>query len=62
MAEKTRKVSKKWMGQTRGLFRDFLDKSDFPDPERTGKRGPKFRYPEWLIMFIVVLSVKMNLR
>ena len=62
MARRTRKISKKWIEQNRELFRDFLDETDFPDPERTGERGPKFRYPEWLIMFIAVLSVKMKIK
>jgi hypothetical protein len=57
MAQRARKISKKWIEQNRKLFRDFLDETDFPDPERTGERGPKFRYPEWVIMFIAVLSV-----
>ena len=62
MAQRTRKISKKWIEQNRELFRDFLDETDFPDPERMGERGPKFRYPEWLIMFIAVLSVKMKIK
>jgi hypothetical protein len=62
MAQRARKISKKWIEQNRELFRDFLDETDFPDPERTGERGPKFRYPEWLIMFIAVLSVKMKIK
>jgi hypothetical protein len=37
-----------------------LDATDFPDPERIGERGPKFLYPEWLIMLIAVLSVKLK--
>jgi len=62
MAKKARKISKKWIEQNRELFRDFLDETDFPDPERMGERGPKFKYPEWLIMFIAVLSVKMQIK
>ena len=27
-----------------------------------GERGPKFKFPEWMIMFIAVLSVKMKLK
>jgi len=34
----------------------------FPDPERLGERGPKFTYPEWLIMFIAILSVKLKVK
>ena len=61
MAKRAKKISSKWIEQTREFFRDFLDETDFPDPDRTGERGPKFQYPEWLIMFIAVLSVKMKI-
>jgi hypothetical protein len=57
-----KKISTKWIEQTREFFRDFLDETDFPDPDRTGERGPKFQYPEWLIMFIAVLSVKLKIK
>jgi hypothetical protein len=53
MSIKERKISKKWIEQTRDYFREFLDETDFTDPDRTGSRGPKFTYPEWLIMFIL---------
>jgi hypothetical protein len=56
MAIKERKISKKWIEQTRDYFREFLDETDFPDPDRTGSRGPKFSYPEWLIMFIAEIG------
>ena len=62
MAKRAKKISNKWIEQTREFFRDFLDETDFPDPDRTGERGPKFQYPEWLIMFIAVLSVKMKIK
>jgi len=62
MAKRAKKISKKWIEQTREFFRDFLDETNFPDPDRTGERGPKFQYPEWLIMFIAVLSVKMKIK
>ena len=62
MAKKARKISTKWIVQNRALFRDFLDQTAFPDPERAGERGPKFQYPEWLIMFIAVLSVKLKIK
>lgn len=62
MAKRAKKISNKWIEQTREFFRDFLDETDFPDPDRTGERGPKFLYPEWLIMFIAVLSVKMKIK
>ena len=49
MAKRAKKISSKWIEQTREYFRDFLDETDFPNPDRTGERGPKFQYPEWLI-------------
>ena len=62
MALKSNKISTRWIRQTRNDFRAFLDETDFPDPDRLGQRGPKFIYPEWLIMFIAVLSVKMKIK
>ena len=62
MVKRTKKISKRWIEQTREYFRDFLDETDFPDPERMGERGPKFQYPEWLIMFIAILSVKLKVK
>ena len=62
MAKQTRKISAKWIEQNRILFREFLDETDFPDPERIGERSPKFQYPEWLIMLIAVLSVKLQIK
>ena len=62
MAKRANKISKKWILETRDMFREFLDETDFPDPERLGERGPKLVYPEWIIMFIAVLSVKMKVK
>jgi hypothetical protein len=62
MTKQARKISKKWIEQNRILFREFLDETEFPDPERAGERGPKFQYPEWLIMLIAVLSVKLKIK
>ena len=62
MAGKANKISTRWISETREAFRDFLDETNFPDPERLGERGPKFLYPEWLIMFIAILSVKMKIK
>ena len=62
MAKNAKKISKKWIEQNREFFREFLDETNFPDPDRIGERGPKFQYPEWLIMFIAVLSVKMKIK
>jgi len=60
MAQRVNKLSKQWILKTREFFRDFLDETDFPDPNRSGERGPEFTYPEWLIMFIAVLAVKLK--
>ena len=62
MASKANKISTRWIRETRDAFRRFLDETNFPDPERLGERGPKFKYPEWLIMFIAVLSVKLKVK
>ena len=42
MIDKPRRISKRWIHKTREFFREFLDETDFPDPERLGSRGPKF--------------------
>jgi hypothetical protein len=62
MVKTANKISKKWIEQSREFFREFLDETDFPDPDRIGERGPKFLYPEWMIMFIAVLSVKLKIK
>lgn len=62
MTGKPRRISKRWIQKTREYFREFLDETNFPDPERIGERGPKFLYPEWMIMFIAVLSVKLKVK
>ena len=62
MAKKTNKISARWIRETRRDFREFLDETNFPDPERLGERGPAFTYPEWLIMFIAILSVKLKIK
>ena len=62
MPRKANKISTRWIRETREAFRDFLDETNFPDPERMGERGPKFKYPEWLIMFIAILSVKLKVK
>lgn len=62
MVKKSNKISARWISETRDEFRAFLEETDFPAPERIGQRGPKFKYPEWLIMFIAILSVKMKIK
>lgn len=56
--KKIAKLSPQWIRQTRRDFRHFLKETGFPNPPRLGERGPEFMYPEWLIMFVAILSVK----
>ncbi len=62
MARKSNKISEHWIRETRNAFRSFLEETHFPNPERIGQRGPTFTYPEWLIMFIAILSVKLKIK
>ena len=62
MAIKSSKISKRWISETRDGFRAFLNETAFPDPKRLGERGPTFTYPEWVIMFIAILSVKLKVK
>lgn len=52
------KLNPEWVKETRNHFKKFLKETKFPHPDRDGTRGSKFSYPEWLIMFIAILSVK----
>ena len=56
------KLSRSWIRQTRKDFKEFLEETHFSHPTRNGKRGVVFSYPEWLIMFIAVLSVKCKVK
>ena len=56
------KLNPKWVKHTRQEFREFLKMTGFPEPVRNGTRGSPFEYPEWLIMFIAVLSVKAKVK
>lgn len=40
----------------------FLSETGLPDPKQRGKRDPDFTYPEWLIMLIAILSVKLKIK
>lgn len=59
---RVRKLSPQWIRQTLKDFRSFLRETRFPNPVRLGERGPELKYPEWLIMFIAILSVKCKLK
>lgn len=58
MPKKISKLNPEWVKQSLDYFLDFLKETKFPEPERNGTRGSRFQYPEWLIMFVAVLSVK----
>jgi hypothetical protein len=62
MATKTPKLNPAWVKQARAYFQEFLRVTKFPHPVRNGTRGREFDYPEWLIMFIAVLSVKAHVK
>lgn len=62
MKKTERRLSKKWILRKRVFFLSFLSETGFPNPKRIGERGPEFKYPEWLIMFIAVLSVKLKIK
>lgn len=55
-------IDPRWITGARTDFLQFLEMTDFPEPTRNGTRGPEFDYPEWLIMFIAVLSVKAKVK
>ena len=63
MAKQISKLSRDWIKRTRADFKSFLTETGFPYPKREeGSRGPEFLYPEWLIMFIAILSVKCKVK
>lgn len=62
MKKQTPKLNPDWIRETRNYFKQFLKITKFPHPVRNGDRGSKFDYPEWLIMFIAVLSVKVKVK
>jgi hypothetical protein len=62
MQEQISRLNPEWVRQARDYFREFLEETGFPHPLRNGARGSEFSYPEWLIMFIAVLSVKCKIK
>lgn len=62
MAQPTPKLNPEWIKESLDDFKEFLEMTQFPHPSRNGFRGSKFSYPEWLIMFIAVLSVKCKIK
>ncbi len=35
MVKRAKKISQKWILETCEMFREFLDETDFPDPQRS---------------------------
>jgi hypothetical protein len=62
MPKQIPKLNPDWVIKTRDYFVKFLKVTKFPHPDRNGTRGSEFEYPEWLIMFIAVLSVKCKIK
>lgn len=62
MSQQIPKLNPDWVKEALDYFKEFLDVTDFPHPSRNGMRGTEFSYPEWLIMFIAVLSVKCKVK
>ena len=58
MASTVSKLNPAWITQTRNRFLEFLKVTKFPRPERNSLRGSTFAYPEWLVLFMAVLSVQ----
>lgn len=56
------KLNPEWVKQAKTEFDEFLQETHFPEPQRNGARGSTFDYPESLIMFIAVLSVKVKVK
>jgi hypothetical protein len=56
------KLNPQWVCEARDYFLRFLRVTQFPYPVRNGNRGSEFDYPEWLIMFLAVLSVKTKIK
>jgi hypothetical protein len=56
------KLNSEWIKQAKAAFDDFLQATHFPEPVRNGVRGSTFDYPESLIMFVAVLSVKAKVK
>ena len=62
MAKQVPKLNPDWVREARDYFKQFLKVTKFPHPRRNGGRGSEFEYPEWMIMFIAVLSVKCQVK
>ena len=56
------KLNPVWVRQSKREFDQFLRQTHFPEPARNGTRGSQFTYPESLIMFIAVISVRCKVK
>ena len=56
------KLNPQWIKHAKAEFDEFLRVTNFPEPVRNGIRGSTFDYPESLILFIAVLSVKAHVK
>ena len=59
---KERKLNPNWIKKTKKYFLEFLKETNFPMPFRGGPRGTDYEYPEWIIMFISVMAVKLQIK
>ena len=62
MSQPIPKLNPAWVKEALRYFKEFLKTTHFPHPTRNGSRGTEFAYPEWLIMFLAVLSVKCKVK
>ena len=56
------KLNPAWVRQNKREFDQFLRETRFPEPVRNGTRGSRFTYPESLILFIAVFSVRCKVK
>ena len=56
------KLNPAWIQQAKAEFDGFLAETNFLTVSRNGTRGSTFVYPEALILFIAVLSVKVHVK
>jgi hypothetical protein len=62
MATNTPTLHPEWVTPARDGFQAFLRVTKCPHPVRNGTRGSAFDDPEWLIMFMAIVSVKAHVK
>ena len=62
MATNTPTLHPEWVTQARDDFQAFLRVTKFPHPVRNGTRRSAFDDPDWLIMFMAIVSVKAHVK